>query len=614
VIKFLILDLATALWVTAIALLLGVIIPRLAGVPSQSLGDDGSLSRCDRLIDSLSKSVLLMAIGVLILSALSLFNWATLVLWYAGGLLGFRYLDDRQKTLKQLQFCYHQGLYLLFDLLDQQVSWATLQTRWQLTESSRQTPKYRHSYPGQVAVLAIAIALGFALLLRYEHPLLNLRLSTPDAYALLLNTRQILAAEGAKIVAPAVASGLAVYAGLAAALSMLSAVDPMQVIRFLGALMGMGLVLSVGYSVQRLIGDRAGWVALFSLGAYLFTCDLSLPDSLPLELNQFLGTVITQLNTSLIRQWAGAEPELGAMFALLAVTQVDRGINRQQRQAWIAVGCCSAIAALTAPALLLIVVLGLGVATSRRGTITLIAIGWVSLGLAAALPASPSFLQTFLQSFLITLPVGLSLLCGVGFAIGCALVDRFLRLRSGNWASSIALVLIFALSVNFLLPPPATPLYLEPEISAREALALSGRFPAKQWVLVAPIEQLAETYGSAWYIDLAEFVAKYGDRVNQPHFRFPFEVADLLVFVEKQPFKTFPAEPAVIANGAALDPVYLNYRSLAGRSSLQFAALQLCETYRQTHPDTAIDYEDETLRVYHFRLPKKASADSNILH
>ena len=597
--KFLLLDLATALWMTTIALLLVIGVPSLIGLPSKNGLDDGNFFNCDRTVEACTKSVLLIVTGVLLLSVLSLFNWATFVLWYVAGLLSFRFIDDRQQVLKQLQVLQQQGMYLLFDLLDQQISWAVMQKRWQFAQFTRsaqpqgQTPRSRQPQLGQAAILAIAIAVCFALLLRYEHPLLELRLSTPDAYAILLKTRQILAG-GAKVAAPAV------YSGLAAAISLVSAVEPMQVIRFLGALLGMGLVLSVGYSAQVLLNGRAGLVALFSLGAYLFTCSWTIPDSLPTELQQFLGTVTEQLNTSLIRQWAGAEPELGAMFALLALTQIDRGLNRWQRSAWITVGCCSAIVALTAPEFLLVVVAGLGVALSRKGTIALIAIGWISLGLAAALPDSPAFLQ----NFLVTLPVGLSLFCGVGFALIWGLVDRLLS--SVNTAS-IALVLILAFSVNFLLPPPATPLYLEPEISAREALALNARFPAKQWVLVAPVEQLAETYGSAWYVDLAEFVAKYSDRVQQPQFQFPFEVADLLVFVEKRPFKTFKTEPAVIADSAALDPVYVNYRLHAGRSSLQFQALKLCETYRQTHPETSIDYEDETLRVYHFHLDRSDS-------
>ena len=611
-IKFLILDLATALWMTAIALLLVVGVPSLIGVPSKGLLDDSAFSKCDRIVEACAKSVLLIVTGVLLLSALSLFNWVTLVLWYIAGLLGFRFIDDRQQALKQLQVFHQQAMYLLFDLLDQQISWAVVQKRWQFAQFTRsaqlqgQSPRPRQPQLGQAAILAIAIAVCFALLLRYEHPLLELRLSKPDAYAILLKTRQILTA-GTKVTAPAV------YAGLAAAISLVSAVEPMQVIRFLGALLGMGLVFSVGYSAQVLLGGRAGLVALFSLGAYLFTCSWTISDSLPAELQQVLGTVIEQLNTSLIRQWAGAEPELGAMFALLALTQIDRVLNRRQRTAWITVGCCSAIVALTAPEFLLVVVAGLGVAISRKGTIALIAIGWIGLGLAAALPDSP----TFLQNFLVTLPVGLSLFCGAGFALIWGLIDRLLRFALGNRTASkdrafastasIGLVLILALSVNFLLPPPATPLYLEPEISAREALALNARFPARQWILVAPVEQLAETYGSAWYVDLAEFVAKYGDRVQQPQFQFPFETANLLVFVEKKPFKTFRTEPTAIANSAAFDPVYVNYRLHAGRSSLQFQALKLCEAYRQTHPDTSIDYEDETLRVYHFRLSRSDS-------
>jgi len=68
-------------------------------------------------------------------------------------------------------------------------------------------------------------------------------------------------------------------------------------------------------------------------------------------------------------------------------------------------------------------------------------------------------------------------------------------------------------------------------------------------------------------------------------------------------------EPSVISANTAFDPVYVNYRTLAGRSSLQFEAMELCETYRRNHPNTSIEYEDDTLKVYHFRLPEQSLAE-----
>jgi hypothetical protein len=46
------------------------------------------------------------------------------------------------------------------------------------------------------------------------------------------------------------------------------------------------------------------------------------------------------------------------------------------------------------------------------------------------------------------------------------------------------------------------------------------------------------------------------------------------------------------------DPTYRNYRSSAGRASLELAALRMCEEYRSAHPADSIFYEDEALRIY----------------
>ena len=44
-----------------------------------------------------------------------------------------------------------------------------------------------------------------------------------------------------------------------------------------------------------------------------------------------------------------------------------------------------------------------------------------------------------------------------------------------------------------------------------------------------------------------------------------------------------------------------DYRSSAGRASVEFQTFDLCESYRRSHADASIYYEDETLRVYRFR-------------
>jgi hypothetical protein len=597
-IQSLLLDSITALWITALSILL------LIELPNKILSQAKPLPPTDRVIESLSKSVLLIVVGVLILSTLSLFNWFTLVFWYISGLLIFQLIYDYQKTLGQIQLWWNSSLYLLFDILDQQVSWLSVQKdirshliSWQkrIFQNGNQTAGVRSEF--LPALIALTIILSFTLFLRYEHPLLELRFSHPDAYQTLLTTRQILTGKTVPSHTPPV------FVSLTAVLALLGAVDPLQVVRFLSPLVGVALVIAIGYGIYALMRSGApALVSMLSLGAYWFTCSWDIPDYLPSWLQQYLGILITQLNAGLIRQWTGTDPELGAMFLVLALTQLNRGLHERHRSAWVGAGCCSAIVALTAPSLLLLIVLGyLGLIVSQRWTLGMIALVWLGLGLLTPLLNHSSLLQPFL----ITLPVALSLLCGCIFA----LLSRPFQFILGDLTPSIGLILIFAIFVNFLLPLSPDIMYLEYDIAARETLALNSRLPIKQWMLIAPIEQLSETYGVGWYGDLAEFVDTYADQVQQPSFRFPFSIPDLFVFVEKHPFKTFKIEPSHISGESAFDPVYRNYRTLAGRSSLQFDAMKLCETYLQTHPDSSIEYEDNVLKVYHFRLPEQALVD-----
>ncbi|HEY9643779.1 MAG TPA: hypothetical protein V6C57_25035 [Coleofasciculaceae cyanobacterium] len=596
-IQSLLLDLITAFWITGLSIFL------LVGLPNKILFQARQLTWHDRIIESLSKSTLLLVTGVLVLATLSLFNWLTLVFWYVAGLLLFQLIYDRQKTLSQMQILWYQSLYLLFDILDQQISWLSFQTAVRSHLISWQKRILDHEHQRQwrqpkflPTLITLTVILSFTLLLRYEHPLLEARFNHPDAYQTLLTARQILAGDTFSSHPPPV------FAALAAVLALVGAVDPMQVIRFLSPLLGVALVATVGYGMYVLMRNGpAALVSMLSLGTYWFTYSGGIPKSLSPWIQSYLETLTTQLNAALIRQWTGTELELGAMFLILALTQLNRGLY-QQRSAWIATGCCSAIVALTAPSLLILAAFGsLGLVVSQRWTLGMVALGWLSLGLLAPLLNH----SHFLQPFLITLPVALSLLCGCIFA----LLSRLCRWSCGALTPSVGLILVFAISVNCVLPLSPNITYLEYNITARETLALNARFPAKRWMLIAPTEQFSETYGGAWYGDLANFVDTYGDRVQQRDFRFPFTVPDLFVFVEKRPFKTFKIEPLAISGESAFDPTYRNYRSLAGRSSLQFDAMKLCEAYRQTHANSSIEYEDTVLKVYHFHLAEQAPVD-----
>jgi hypothetical protein len=73
----------------------------------------------------------------------------------------------------------------------------------------------------------------------------------------------------------------------------------------------------------------------------------------------------------------------------------------------------------------------------------------------------------------------------------------------------------------------------------------------------------------------------------------------LFVFVEKHPFQYFASEPKVVSFSILTDPTYRNYRSPAGRSSLEMATMRLCERYAEVHP-SRIFYEDQDLKIYQF--------------
>src|SRR5262249_36208639 len=124
-------------------------------------------------------------------------------------------------------------------------------------------------------------------------------------------------------------------------------------------------------------------------------------------------------------------------------------------------------------------------------------------------------------------------------------------------------------------------------------------FPDQRWAIVAPSEQFPETFGKGQYEDLFQFVSDYHDRVSDPNFHFPFHT--LFVVVEKRPFQYFTSEPTFVSFSILTDPTYRNYRSPAGRSSLELATMKLCEAYSDVHPNGQVFYEDQDLRVYQFQ-------------
>ncbi|MGB3294848.1 MAG: hypothetical protein WBB01_17835 [Phormidesmis sp.] len=583
-IRTLLADCAIAVWVTLCTVALLYWIPSRSYFPRQ-------FASSAALAGSLARTLLSVVLGVALLAQFGLFNWLTLVLGYTSCLFANGYYRTGRQAWNALRHFCESCCFGLFDALDSGVNWHRLGQRVKREIGSCFEPLSMHRLSANLTwTLVVVVLLSFSILVRYEHPLLELRFAQADDYQTLLATRQILAGDWPGF-------PVSVYSCLLAALSLMSAVDPMQVQRFLGPLVGLLLVGLVGQLVWRLTERRgAATAAVLSLGVYCFTVLLPVDPS-PELLPALLQTLALQLNQGLVRQWAPANPEIGALCLLLSwLSLLPFNSRLCRRSKWVNLFCGVCLVVLAAPEMLPLQILGsLGLLIRPRLGLGTMGCGWLSLALLTA-----AYPDAYGHSLLITLPVGLSLLVGGLFAF---LQDCLQVLPRSKALESLSLILVFSLIINFALPVNQASAYLEHDITARTAITLNNQYLSKRWMLVAPIEQFAETYGDSWYSDLATFVETYEQPVQQPGFNFPVSVPDLFVFVEKRPFQTFQREPLVVSGEVAFDPVYRNYRLVAGRSSLQFEALELCEQYRLHHSDSRIYYEDETLRVYHFKVP-----------
>ena len=541
-----------------------------------------------------------ISIGSILWTKLGLFTWLIAVLVYLAGLsIGWLSSHKWQYQVKFEQIG-QQIAIATIDIFDRGLSVSQLRG-WLLLPfqtlirsiESRPDRQLNPLWSLPLAILTtigtIAI-LGLTVWLRFERPLTEFRFSTPDTYGQLLITQQILARD-----LPTV-NYLPNFPNLAAFLSALSGIHPVQVVHLLGAIIGTLLVLSVGYTTRCLTKNGAASLAAsYSLGAYLFTWNLPISDRLPLDIQNCLGLIRDTLNGGLIRSWAVGELELCALFVILAIgcsTHIARSTQRQEAIANTL--CCVILVAIIAPNLLILVLFGgLGLIFGRQMAMFSISMAWPILGVLAAIPDRnfPLF-----KGVLTTLPIGLSLTVGL-FFVAIAAAGRLLL---ANWSAPICLTVYIAITLNFALPSLPQIDYLEYDAAARKAVEISRLFPYQQWTVVAPIEQLSQVYGRGWYEDAAQFTAKYQDRVSNPNFRFP-QPTSLFVFVEKIPFITDKSEAPVLYS-VLIDPTYRNYRSPSGRTQLAAAMLKLCETYHKQHYplDSRIYYENDRLRIYQF--------------
>lgn len=543
------------------------------------------------LVGSFLRFLFSLILGTIGLSYLNLLNWLTLILFYSTCII-INYLASCNWQLKQAKLAIQSKLFDLIDTLDQGVSlqktWQSLCHYFQLIK--QKTYDYLNTlinHQGIAFVVFLTMILGFSLLLRWEYPLTELRFSHPENYNNLLIAQELVSNNYPDI------DYLPVFSALAGALSILSSIDTMQGVRFLSPILGILLVLSVGYLVSVLCNNvTSALVAMFALGIYLFTWEYTFDSALPI----WLINIFDSLNNSLIRQWTGNGLEIGVISLLLGLGYFfDDQYTSHPNVFKINVSCSILLLAISTPSLLILLVIApIGVLGGKKSALVGITITWIILAIFGSMTQG-ELLWT--QSFLMTLPIALSLL--IGFLFGA--IAQAGKVFSEKWADTFCLALVLALSFNFLLPTTPKITYVEYDITARKTLEIKHLFSRNTWTVAAPAEQLSEIYGSGWYEDLALFVDKYQDQASDPDFNFPLNNTDLFVYVEKIPFVTFSDEPATLTDSILGDRTYRHYRSTAGRASLEFGALQMCEAYRQNHLNSKIYFENEELRIYQFK-------------
>jgi hypothetical protein len=435
----------------------------------------------------------------------------------------------------------------------------------------------------ELLVTCFAVVLLTTGILGAEHAFRELRLDQPGQYDVLLHARELILDLG-------VGGGPLVFPAVIATTSLLSGRDPMQVTRFLSPAVGILTVLAIGLLIRACTRfGVACLAAMYCLGAAAFPPVRNDP-GVAMSLMQKLESVIWVSPASL-----RATPEfgLGLLFLLLALAVLaDWYKNSRRWNSLLDFACCLVLVGLVSRSLLLILVTAAGVLLLQPmiGLVVLVVVcyGLAAYNTIAANPIDPSTTLT-------VLPIA----AAVG--VGClfALTEAVLSPLSRRGVEAALLIAGLVVAVIWFPPRRAPRQCLEYEAAARVTQQIASRFPRQSWVVAAPVEQLAETFGLGAHEDLAGFVETYRNQVSNSEFRFPDAREDLFIYVEKRPFQIFSREPETISFPVLTDVTYRSYRSPGGRASLESAALQLCESYRQYHSDADIFFENEELRIYH---------------
>ena len=585
------LDEVKALWI------LGIFLCMFFWLPTRLFSGRPNFSAVICMAGNWARMVLCVTILVFLLSSLKVFGAITVVLLFWGAItvswfrrrpgMSRRLLTNLQATTINLIRHFESRSFGRF-LVPGKSSPRSARPSW----ASRVEPWLKMLEGRELLGASLVVVLATSAVLGTEHAVRELRFDQPEQYSALLRARQLMLN-----IHPA--ERPVVFPAMIATTSFLSSTDPMQVTRFLTPAIGLLLVLATGLLVQ--VSARAGVAsvaAMYCLGAAGF----------PPAINQTGAAVSTTEKIETIFSASPAtirpSPEfaLGLLFLLLAlVFLADWYRNSRGWDSLLDFTCCLLLTAIVSEVLLVILVLAAGVLLLRpmAGLFALVMlcyglVAWASLSAGINIPDE---MRTIL-------PVAAAIL------VGCTLAFTKAPLvaRTGRTTATVILAACVGVAVIWLRPQRFVGRCLEYEAAARATQEIAYSFPRQTWVVAAPVEQLAETFGLGGHEDLAGFVQNYRSQVSSPRFHFPDARQDLFIYVEKRPFQIFSREPEKVSFSVLSDPTYRNYRSPGGRASLEAAALQLCENYRQHHSNVDVFFENEVLRIYHIHQ-QQASAN-----
>lgn len=145
---------------------------------------------------------------------------------------------------------------------------------------------------------------------------------------------------------------------------------------------------------------------------------------------------------------------------------------------------------------------------------------------------------------------------------------------------------------------------LEYDEAAENYLKIRHDNAMLEWTIVAPTEQYQQALNYGWHYELLRFVQNYTPQeVSKKEFQFNIPTPHIYVYVEKIPFKfdkpitEEDAKKELEREGD--DPFRQYYHTPGQRAIIEAKALVLMETYRKTHENTSIYFENENLRIYY---------------